>query len=151
MDKLKIYLDNCCYNRPFDDLSQTKVKNEAVAKMFIQSLVKYKSLVLYSSYMLLLEINESPFENNKEHILRFVNDYSDYFVSRERENEMLPLTNKIMETGIKRKDAAHLACSIVAKCDYFITTDRRVTNYKTDKIKIVNPIDFVKLWREQYD
>ena len=148
---LRIYLDNCCYSRPFDDLSQDKIKNEATAKMFIQSLIKYKSLVLYSSYILSIEINENPFENIKEHILRFLDDYSDYFISRERENEMLPLTNEIMETGIKLKDAAHLACSIIAKCDYFITTDKRVLNYKTDKIKIVNPIDFVNIWREEYD
>ena len=44
----KIYLDNCCYNRPFDDLSQVRVRDEAVAKMFIQSLIKYKSLILFS-------------------------------------------------------------------------------------------------------
>ena len=148
---LKIYLDNCCYGRPFDDLTQEKIKNEATAKMFIQSLVKYKSLVLYSSYMLSLEINENPFENNREHILHFLDDYSEYFISRERENEMLPLTNEIMATGIKLKDAVHLACSIIAGCDYFITTDKRVLNYKTDKINIINPIDFVNIWREQYD
>ena len=148
---LKIYLDNCCYGRPFDDLSQEKIKNEAMAKMYIQSLVKYKSLVLYSSYMLSLEINEIPFENNKEHILRFLDDYSEYFISQERESEMLPLTNEIMATGIKLKDAVHLACSITAECDYFITTDKRVLNYKTDKINIINPINFVNIWRKQYD
>ena len=52
-----------------------------------------------------------------------------------------------METGIKKKDATHIACSIIAKCDYFISTDRRVINYKTDKIKIVNPIEFAEIWR----
>ena len=151
MDKLKIYLDNCCYNRPFDDLTIGKNGLEASAKMFIQSLVKYKSLALCSSYMLSLEINDSPFENNKEHILRFVNDYSDFFVSKERESETLPLAKAIMETGIKYKDSVHLACSIFAGCDYLITTDKRVLNYKTDRIKIINPIDFVKIWREQND
>ncbi|MCL2050030.1 MAG: hypothetical protein FWG87_15020 [Defluviitaleaceae bacterium] len=75
MDKWKIYLDNCCYNRPFDDLTIGKNGLEASAKMFIQSLFKYKSLALCSSYMLSLEINDSPFENNKEHILRFINEY----------------------------------------------------------------------------
>ena len=144
----KIYLDNCCYGRPFDDLSREKIKNEATAKIYIQSLIKYKSLILYSSYMLSFEINEIPIESNKEHILRFVNDYSEFFVGRERENEILPLTNEIIKTGIKQKDAVHLACSIIAKCDYFITTDKRVLNYKTDRIKIINPIEFVKIWRE---
>ncbi|MCL2199900.1 MAG: hypothetical protein FWB80_13360 [Defluviitaleaceae bacterium] len=148
---LKIYLDNCCYCRPFDDLAQEKIRNEATAKMFIQSLVKYKSLALYSSYMLSLEINENPFENNKEHIIRFLDEYAAYFISREHENEILPLTNKIMATGIKLKDAVHLACSIIAECDYFITTDKHVLNFKTDQINIVNPVDFINVWREQND
>ncbi len=26
---IEIYLDNCCYNRPFDDLRQEKIKLEA--------------------------------------------------------------------------------------------------------------------------
>ena len=119
--------------------------------MFIQSLVKYKSLVLFSSYMLLLETNESPVENSKQHILHFMNEYAEFFIGKERESETLPLAKEIMLTGIKLKDAVHLACSIVAECDYFVTTDRRVLNYKTDKIKIVNPVEFVEIWREQND
>ena len=31
---LKIYLDNCCYSRPFDDLSHESIHNEA-AEIFI--------------------------------------------------------------------------------------------------------------------
>ena len=140
-------MDNCCYNRPFDDLSLTNVKNEAMAKMFIQSLIKYKRIVLYSSYMLIYEISENPFINNRDHIMNFVNDYSEFFVGKEREQELLPLTKIIMESGIKLKDAVHLACSISAGCDYFITTDKRVLNYKTDKITLLNPINFVEIWR----
>ncbi len=35
MERLKIYLDNCCYNRPYDDQSQLKVSLEAQAKLEI--------------------------------------------------------------------------------------------------------------------
>ncbi|MCL1904384.1 MAG: hypothetical protein FWF94_08195 [Oscillospiraceae bacterium] len=146
MDKLKIYLDNCCYNRPFDDLSQAKVRNEATAKVFIQSLIKFDSVTLYSSFMLFKEINDNPNESNKEHILRFVTEYSSFFVSDKRENDIIPISEDIMKKGIKKKDATHLACSIFSKCDFFITTDRRLTKYKTDKIEVLNPIDFVKKW-----
>ena len=145
---LKIYLDNCCYGRPFDDLTQEKIKNEATAKMYIQSLVKYKSLALYSSFMLLYEINESPSEKNKEHILQFVNEYSSFHIGEDKKSEVITVSKEIMETGIKYKDSVHLACSIIAGCDYFITTDKRVINYKTDKIKILNPIEFDEIWRE---
>jgi len=145
---LRIYLDNCCYGRPFDDLSQEKIKNEATAKMYIQSLVKYKSLMLYSSFILFHEINDIPFISNREHILNFVTEYSSYFISEDREKDIKPISEDIMKTGIKKKDAVHLACAIIAECDYFITTDKRVLNYKTDKIKTINPIEFVEIWRK---
>ena len=145
---LKIYLDNCCYNRPFDDLTQEKVKNEAEAKMFIQSLIKYKSLSLCSSFMSLYEINENPFEKNKEHILQFVNEHSSFYIDESNKNEVISISNEIMTTGIKYKDSVHLACSIIAGCDYFITTDKRVLNYKTDNIKILNPVEFAEIWRK---
>lgn len=37
---LKIYLDNCCYNRPFDDQSQIKIHLEAQAKLYIQAKIR---------------------------------------------------------------------------------------------------------------
>jgi len=148
MDKLKIYLDNCCYGRPYDDLSQAKIKIEASAKMYIQSLIRFSSLELCSSFMLYSEINDSPFVISKDNTLNFVNEYSQYFVGEKRRSDIEPIANEIMGTGVKYKDAVHLACSIIAKCDYFITTDNRVLNYKTDKIKIVNPVKFVDVWEE---
>ena len=30
---MRVYLDNCCYNRPFDDQSQVKVRLETISKM----------------------------------------------------------------------------------------------------------------------
>ena len=53
-----------------------------------------------------------------------------------------------MKTGVRHKDAVHLACSIIAKCDYFITTGKRVLNYITERIKIVNPIEFAEVWKK---
>ena len=37
---MKIYLDNCCYNRPFDDQTALKVHLEAIAKLAIQADIK---------------------------------------------------------------------------------------------------------------
>jgi hypothetical protein len=38
--KLRVYLDNCCYNRPFDDQEQRSVQLETQAKLWIQDLIK---------------------------------------------------------------------------------------------------------------
>lgn len=35
-----IYLDNCCFNRPFDDQEQLRVRLETEAKLRIQHLMR---------------------------------------------------------------------------------------------------------------
>lgn len=36
---MRVYLDMCCYNRPYDDQSQLKVAMEAQSKLHIQNLI----------------------------------------------------------------------------------------------------------------
>jgi predicted nucleic acid-binding protein len=50
---------------------------------------------------------------------------------------------------IRSNDALHIACAIESQCEYFITTDGGLTNKKIDKIKIVNPIDFIREMEER--
>lgn len=45
---------------------------------------------------------------------------------------------------MKEKDAAHTACAIIAKCEYFITTDDRLLKYQPEKIQIVTPGEFIR-------
>ena len=151
MSSLKIYLDICCLSRPFDDQTDVKIRLETDAKMYIQSLVKFKSLVLCSSFMLSFEINKCPIEESKNHISQFVKEFSLIHVSNQREDDITKLSKEIMETGIKYKDSIHIACSIIAGCDYMISTDKRLLKYETNKLKIVNPIDFVKIWEDSHD
>ncbi len=50
---------------------------------------------------------------------------------------------EIMQTGVKFKDACHVASAIYAGCEYFISTDKRLLKYATNEIKMVTPIEFV--------
>ena len=143
---IRIYLDNCCYNRPFDNSSDNNVRMETVAKLFIQSLIKYGDVLLVSSFVLYSEIIENPFEYKKNSILRFVDDYAKEYISSKMISEALTIANVITGAGVKAFDAAHVACAIIADCDYFITTDKQLLKYKTNKIRIINPIEFVKIW-----
>jgi len=36
MIKARIYLDNCCYNRPYDNQSLKAISLEAEAKLYVQ-------------------------------------------------------------------------------------------------------------------
>ena len=55
MKKLKLYLDNCCFNRPFDNQQSIIVRLEAEAKLFVQLKIKSGEIDLYWSYILSYE------------------------------------------------------------------------------------------------
>ena len=37
---MKVYLDNCCYNRPYDDQSYLRISLESQAKLYVQHLIR---------------------------------------------------------------------------------------------------------------
>ena len=51
MGKPKLYLDNCAFNRPFDDKEQLSVEMEAAAKLHIQDEIRDGKYDLIWSYM----------------------------------------------------------------------------------------------------
>ena len=143
---LKIYLDNCCYGRPFDDLTQSKINDEANAKLYVQNLIKFNVVKLYYSFVSLAEIFDCPYQDKQNAILEFIGEVNGEYIGADKTTDIIQFVKEITETGIKEKDARHIVCAVYAGCDYLLTTDRRLLNYKTNKIKLINPIDFVKLW-----
>lgn len=142
---LRIYLDNCCYNRPYDDQSQIIVSLEAQAKIFIQNAIRQDKIELASSFVLRHENNNNPFDNKRKNISDFLEKNVSIFIAADRKDEVRNIAAEIISTGVKNFDAAHIACAILANCDYFLTTDKRVLKFRSDKIQIVNPVDFVKI------
>ena len=41
---MRVYLDNCCYNRPYDDQDQMVIALETSAKLYVQELIKENRL-----------------------------------------------------------------------------------------------------------
>ena len=62
---LKIYLDNCCYCRPFDDLCQQKNNLEVQAIKFIISKCSEKKLEIYKSDALYYELSNIKNKKSK--------------------------------------------------------------------------------------
>lgn len=140
---MRVYLDVCSYNRPYDDQSQLRVAMEAQSKLHIQGLIKEGKLDLVGSYILDYEVSRNPYEMRRQSILQFVQSNMKYYVGPERAETIKPVAEGIMATGVKEKDAYHVAAAIYAKCDYFISTDIRLLKYQTDQIRLCTPIEFV--------
>ena len=140
--KLKIYLDNCCYNRPFDEQSQDLIRLETEAKLVVQNRVKQGLYSLVWSFMLDFENNDNPTAANREAIQSWQHIADEYCSASD---DILSSAKKIMLHGLKHKDAIHLACAMKHQCDFLVTTDRRFSN-KNDRIsgiEIINPITLI--------
>ena len=139
-----IYLDNCCFNRPFDDQSSIRVKLETDAKLYVQLMIRTGKIDLAWSYILDFENEANPFFERKYTIEK----WRDLSIQNIVENGTILITAaEIKKNGIKPKDALHLACAIEMGCEYFLTTDYILESKAgpIGKIKVLNPIEFTKI------
>jgi len=141
--KMLIYLDNCTFNRPFDDQGQLRVRLEAEAKLGIQEGVLAGRYDLVWSYALDYENSANPFEERRTAIAKWR--------SRARTDvaesaEVLRSARELETMGIAGKDALHVACALGAGCEYFVTTDdlvlSRLKGYTG--IRVVSPTEFIE-------
>lgn len=142
---MRVYLDNCCYNRPYDNQSNIRIYLETEAKLHIQEMIKNRGLELVTSYMLYYENDKNRSLAKKQAIMNFIRENESFYVGVERSEEVNRLATIVMQTGVKEKDAVHVTCAIMAQCSYFITTDDRLLKYTNDKIRLVTPCEFVRI------
>ena len=69
---MRIYLDNCSYNRPYDNQLQMRIYLETQAKLYIQELIKQKKLKLVTSYVLDYENSRNRSSQKRMAIEKFI-------------------------------------------------------------------------------
>jgi predicted nucleic acid-binding protein len=142
---VRVYLDNCCFNRPFDDQRQLRILLETKAKLAIQELIKAGKLELIWSFVLSYEVAQIKAESQRILIAGWKAIATQYIGAT---RNILDDGKKIqLASGIRDKDALHLASAVAGRCDYFITTDDIIITKaaKLTAIKAVDPMDFLKM------
>lgn len=143
MPQMIVYLDNCCYNRPFDDQTQERVHLESEAILTILKMGQMKRIVIAGSEILELEITRMPDENKKRKVLDLYKaaDIHILYTSKIRER-----SEAIMSVSkIRTFDSLHIAAAEEANADVLLTTDDKLEKMaeKLDlKTRVVNPLRF---------
>jgi predicted nucleic acid-binding protein len=138
-----IYLDNCCFNRPFDDQRHLRIRLEAEAKLRIQEVIREGGLQLAWSYVLDYENAGNPFVERRESIRAWRNHATTDCVES---SAVKSTADSLARVGLRNIDALHVACAVHVGCAYFITTDDQILG-KAEAIKeirITDPIGFIK-------
>jgi predicted nucleic acid-binding protein len=144
---MKIYLDACCLNRPFDDQSQVRIHLESESILQIMEFVKKGNLTWMKSDILEYEIDSIEDIEKRNKIISFYK-YSSKTI--EINDEIISISKSYEKLGFGAMDSIHIASAISAKIDVFLTTDDKLEkigkkNHKKIGIKIDNPLNWIQI------
>ena len=140
---MKLYLDVCCLNRPFDDQSQDRIHLESEAVLTILKYVEQESWTMINSDAILIEISKIPDPERKARVQFTLFNAKEHIKINKA---ILDRAKQIHDLGVKSYDALHIACAEIAKADIFLTTDdkllKRIRRLKSRiNVRVENPLN----------
>ena len=138
---MRVYLDNCCSNRPFDEQAQLRVVLETLAKLNIQQQMRDGVLEYVWSSVLDFEISKSRFLDRSLQIMPWAKGA---VINVQIDDSIRFRAKEFEANGLKAMDALHVACAEAAECDWFFTTDRGILKKARNLIsmRVANPVEF---------
>ena len=143
-----LYMDICCFNRPFDEQLQSKIYLETEAKLFIQSKIKDGLFSIAWSYMLDYENTANPNIDAKQSIQKWEHIASQIVLVSEK---IIVYAKKLQASGFGVKDSIHISCAVEAKAKYFLTVDKNILKKRktvNEDIIVLNPVEFIGMEEE---
>jgi len=140
-----IYLDTCCYGRPYDDQSQNQTGSESLAIMTVFFGYLCDVCELIGSEVVEFEISQIPDDIKRADIQRLYSVVS-------RRVELSPSIEQravaLQRHGLKAFDSLHLAAAESAGADVLLTVDKDFIKYAKNAgspVRVENPIKFTIL------
>ncbi|MBU2447468.1 MAG: PIN domain-containing protein [Bacteroidetes bacterium] len=141
---MKIYLDTCCLQRPFDNKTQVKIRLEAEAVLGILNFYEKGIVQIVSSEVLFYELSRIPNIIRRVNSLKLLEKIPE-FISLNRNVEKR--ARFLHKSNIQALDALHLASADIGRADYFCTCDeslmKKARRMNFMKMKILTPIELI--------
>jgi predicted nucleic acid-binding protein len=152
---MELYLDTNVYFRPFDDLTQTRIRNEASSfSEIVESASKGKCSLLKSD-ILILEVKRTEDLLKRKEVEQYLG-LSKYQIELTKEIKELACR---LETDCRLagRDALHISFAAIGGATHFLTCDdsllkrkkirdvKHILKESGYKISILNPIEFLEI------
>ncbi|MCL1851818.1 MAG: PIN domain-containing protein [Peptococcaceae bacterium] len=137
---MRLYLDVCCLNRPFDDLSQDRIQFESDAILAIISRCQSGKWTLVSSEAIDLELKKMPDNDKLKKVLVLLSASAERIILDET---AIKRSKEFQRSSIKPMDSLHLAVAETSKLDAFLTTDDSLLHRASKMdlhIVVANPV-----------
>lgn len=143
---MRIYLDACCFNRPFDDQTQDRIHLESEAVVLILQHIRLGNWEWISSEALSFEVGQTPDIERRRRVESLLR-YADHTLLME--TSVVKRTCEFKAIGFDVYDALHLAFAEHSNADVFLTTDDkllRLARKCSSQIKVMvdNPLVWLR-------
>jgi hypothetical protein len=139
---MRLYVDLSCFNRPFDDQGQERIRLETEAVFVVLTRIMEGKDTLLWSWVMSFENDNHPNPDRRDEIA----------VWEARAERSVSLSNKleerarqISELGISGLDAVHLASAEEGGADVLLTCDDvlvRRSRRLTLALRVLNPVTY---------
>ena len=141
---MRIYLDTCCYNRPYDDQLQIRIHDESEAVLSILHRSRATDNIILGSDVLRWEISQITDTFRRFKVLALY----------QAAKEIIPYNEDIKtqaasiqtQTSIRSLDSLHIASAAWGKADVFLTTDDRLLRAcrkMSLSLRTLNPVSYL--------
>jgi len=135
----------CCFNRPFDDQAQERVRLESEAVLLILDRCQRGEWQLVGSEAITLEINQTRDWERKAQLQAFAALATLQVPVDEAIEERAGV---FVQQGLKTFDALHLACAEASQATALLTTDDRLVRwvgrqFGVLQVKVANPVTWL--------
>jgi predicted nucleic acid-binding protein len=142
---MKLYLDTCCYNRPYDDQTHERIHLEGEAVLAIVNKREQTNDEIIGSPVLDFEMEQIENIEKQEKVKNFyaqtINKKIEYNI------DILKRVKELSgQTKIRTFDRFHLSFAENAGVDVLLTTDDKFEKACSKinlKIKVMNPLNFL--------
>lgn len=141
---MRIYLDTCCYNRPYDDQSQNRIHDESEAVLSILHRSQGTDDIILASDILKWEIEQIPDSHRRLKVLTLYQAAKEnipYNIDIKKQAKKLQA-----QSSIRSLDSLHIASAEWGKADIFLTTDDRLVRACRNlslSIRTLNPVSYL--------
>lgn len=142
---MRIYLDVCCLNRPFDDQAQDRVRLESEAVLTILSRGQTEGWTLLGGEVIDIEISKIPDNNRRQKVSILASMLQSYVVVDEDTEKRAV---ELEALGFKSFDSLHIACAEKGRANVLLTTDDELVRKGAEKkavltVRVENPVKWL--------
>lgn len=142
---IKVYLDNCVYNRPFDDQTNERIFIETRAFYIVIKWIEEGKIISIHSDALEYENALTSNPDRKGRVKSYLSLAKEYVKLSEFS---IKRANEIVTLGFRDMDALHIAMAEERKAHYFVTCDDGIVHIaekiqKRLKVKVCSLLGFL--------